>query len=232
MTICCLFSTALASEARAKTTAKAKTDVTAALRIAGYPTPETPARERVADDYFAEAVLVGDSLSEPFGLYESMPPCTVLSVIGISARTALTNSLFEIDGQRCTLQTKLWQLQPRVLYLWMGSNGVDAKDEVRVLEDYGRLLDQLLPGLPHTLVYLMAIPPVKRMTQEKHPSYTNKRVLAFNHGLRDLAQRYHVYYLPVDTLLMNEKGLLDSAYSAGDGIHLREPAYMLLSDYL
>ena len=131
-----------------------------------------------------------------------------------------------------TLSEKLESMQPTKVYLWLGSNGVDTKAAKLVLEDYDRLLNALIPRLPHTLIYLVSLTPVKLVAQEQYANYTNERVDEFNEGLRALAAAHNVYYLHVNHLLRNEKGLLDGEYGAGDGIHLRASAYDLLSAYL
>lgn len=202
------------------------------VRHERFPTPEVPLCTRVDDMYFRQAVLVGDSVAEGFALHEVIPELTVLSVIGISPRTAATNRLFQHEKKSCTLAEKLAALNPGIVYLWLGSNGVDTKPADMVLEDYDALLNVLLPALPDAVVYLIELTPVKLSAQEKYANFTNARVDAFNEGLREVARRHNVYLLPVNALLKNEKGLLDNEYGAGDGIHLRRPAYEVLATYL
>lgn len=206
--------------------------VMSSYRHAVFPAPEVPMGERVPDAYFEGAVLVGDSTAEPFGLHGVIPELETLTVIGISPRTAATNKIFTHERQSVTLAEKLAAMQPSKIYLWLGSNGVDTKPADQVIDDYDRLLNVLLAELPDTLVYLIELTPVKLIAQEKYRSYTNERVDEFNEGLLEVARRHNVYLLPVNFLLRNEKGLLDNEYGAGDGIHLRKPAYEALAEYL
>lgn len=201
------------------------------LRHSRFPTPEVPACEAVEDAYFEGAVLVGDSTAEPFELHGVIPALETLTVIGISPRTAATDRIFTHEKQPCTLTEKLVAMQPRMIYLWLGSNGVDTKPADQVIDDYDRLLNVLLAALPDTLVYLVELTPVKLVAQEQYANYTNERVDDFNEGLLEVAKRHNVYLLPVNFLLRNEKGLLDGEYGAGDGIHLRKPAYEKLADF-
>lgn len=202
------------------------------VRHGTFPAPDVPACARVEDSYFEGAVLVGDSTAEPFDIHGVIPELEVLTVIGISPRTAATNKIFKHEKQACTLAEKLVAMQPSMVYLWLGSNGVDTKPADLVLDDYDALLNVLLAALPDTLFYLIELTPVKLVAQEQYRNYTNERVDAFNEGLREVAQRHNVYVLPVNFLMKNEKGLLDGEYGAGDGIHLRAPAYDVLAQYL
>ena len=199
---------------------------------AGYPAPDVPESAAVDDSYFRGAVLVGDSMAESFDKNGVVPERTVISEIGASARTAHDYSIFEVDGQSYKLRDLLAQMNPPIVYLWLGSNGVDAKPSAQVLEDYERLLNQLIPALPDTLIYCMALPPVHALALEQYPNYTNARVNAFNEGLRELCKSHGVYFLDITGLLRHESGELDVEYAAGDGIHLKRAAYDLLANYL
>lgn len=206
--------------------------VMSSFRHERFPAPDVPACARVEDAYFAGGVLIGDSVAEGLRIHGLIPELEILTVIGLSPRTAATDMVFTQDGQPATLVTKLEAMKPKMIYLWLGSNGIDTKDHQRVLDDYDRLLNLLLAQLPDTPVYLLELTPVKRVAQERYVNYTNERVDAFNAGLREVAQRHSVYLLEVNFLLKNAQGLLDGEYGAGDGIHLRKPGYEMLADYL
>lgn len=194
--------------------------------------PEVPLSERVDDAYFSGIVFVGDSTAEGLAIHGLVPEMELLTVIGLSPRTATTNKVFSHERKLCTLAEKLAAMQPKAVYLWLGSNGVDTKPADMVLDDYTTLLNTLLAALPDTPFILLELTPVKLIAQETYRNYTNERVDAFNLGLYKLAQRHNVYYLPVNPLLRNEQGLLDGEYGAGDGIHLRKDGYQILADYL
>lgn len=201
---------------------------------AGYPSPEVPVSKRAPDSYFTGAVLVGDSLASAFEIHGVVPELTTLTNVGLSARTATGNKTFLLPGAKreIPLVEALDALEPTSVYLWLGANGLNAKDEERTLEDYDQLLNYLLPHYPDLPVYLLSVTPLKAKVAQNHPKFTNERVVSFNTGLRALAKKHNVYYLDVHALLVNEKGELSDDYGAGDGLHLRTPAYDLLADYL
>lgn len=197
-----------------------------------FPPPDVPQTEAVADEYFRGVVLVGDSMAESFDLYGVVPELTVISEIGASARTAHDYAIFAQEGREWKLCDLLAQTRPEAVYLWLGSNGVDTKPASQVVDDYEKLLDQLIAALPDTLICCMALPPVHALAREQYANYTNARVDAFNEGLRDLCARRGVYFLDITDLLRHKGGELDVQYAAGDGIHLKRPAYDLLAEYL
>ena len=198
----------------------------------GYPAPNVPECPRVDDTAFEGAVLVGASTAEPFGLLKDMPPFTALTLIGLSPHTALQNKLFPVDGQKMTLRERLAALQPTAVYLWLGVNGLDYKPVETVLVDYDLLLNQLIEELPATPLYIMGLTPVKPKLAERYRNFTNEKVIRFNEGLLELAQKHNVYFLPLYPLLCDSAGELCGTLGAGDGLHLRAAAYAVLSDYL
>ncbi len=206
--------------------------VASPLFVGGFPAPDVPETAPVDPSYFEGAVLIGDSMVEPFDLLGSIPGLKVLPVIGISARTAHEHRLFKLGDEKALLKDLLAAMNPPALYLWLGSNGVDTKPADLVIEDYDRLMDALIPVIPDTVIYLMALPPARPMATEHYKGYTNARVNAFNEGLREVARRHNVYFLDIHPLVLNEKGEMEAAYSASDGIHLKNAAYALLTDYM
>lgn len=205
-----------------------------AFAATGYPVPEVPASERVEDRYFKGAVMIGDSLASAFDVHGVVPKLQLLTDIGLSPRTAVTPRIFRMSGEKhkVSLLKALSAMKPRVLYLWLGANGLNIKNEERVLADYEQLLNYLLPQYPDALVYLISATPIRDHVSEKFTYFTNKRVVAYNEGLRELAARHNVYYLDFHSLLVNPQGEVIHEYGTGDGIHLRARAYDLLADYL
>lgn len=196
------------------------------------PAPDIPACARVDDAYFDGAVFVGDSLADGLGIHNLLPEIQLMTRIGLSPRTAAGEKLFKHNDKPVTLATKLPKMRPTVVYLWLGSNGLDVRDADQVIRDYERLLRRILTALPDVPVCLLEVTPVAADRPERYEHFTNARVDAFNAGLYALARRHNVYLLPVNALLKDEAGNLPADYAAEDGIHLQKAAYELLAEYL
>ncbi|GHU83794.1 hypothetical protein FACS1894196_4210 [Clostridia bacterium] len=201
--------------------------------IAGYPAPYVPESARVPDSYFADAVLVGDSLATGIPLYDAMPAMkNVYARTGLSPHTAATKEAFLLHNKPSRLRALMVWRKPRVAYLWLGLNGVDGLSAERVLKSYDELLEQLISGLPNTLFYLMEVTPVQAKAASGHKMLNNDNINAFNEGLYALAQAHNIYVLPINAMLRDEDGRLDSDYAAGDGYHLRRKGYQAVVEYL
>lgn len=210
----------------------AEPSVQSTFAAEGYPTPDVPECEPVGEGYFEGAVLVGDSIAAYFDLLDVMPGLTVVWKKGLSPQGAKVSHSFKVDGRYLTLTEYLESMKPSKIYLWLGSNGVHAKPSEQVLEDYEAMLNDLIPRVPDTMIYLMSLSPVRRHVEKKHPGFTNKRVDNFNEGLYELARLHNVYYLDINPLLRTKDGILDKEYGAPDGLHLRPDAYEMLAEYI
>lgn len=192
-----------------------------------YPVPFVPEREAVGDDYFADAIIVGDSMVEAIDLYGVLPEITVYAKIGVSAKSLCDSTYFEYDDMLMKMFEILIHSKPKIAYLWVGSNGVDIKKANDVLQDYDRLLNELISGAPNTLFYCISLPPVAERAQDVYPEYTNANVVAFNYGLSEICRAHGVYYIDAANIFYDEVGNVNEAYVSGDGIHLNREGYQL-----
>lgn len=199
-----------------------------------HPAPFVPIlTEPVPPEYFYDAVLVGDSLSEGFRLSGALPDITVLAKIGQSAGGIMTTRSYKLDGKKVKLVEYLHAINPGKIYLWVGSNGVDQFKVSHIVPQYAKMLDMLITEFPDTLIYCMSLAPIiESRARKKYPNYTNRKIDDFNKELVRLAGERNCYYLAVHDVLADEKGALTLAYSAGDGIHMKQEGYELVAEYL
>lgn len=185
---------------------------------------ELPEIDPVDAFYFSDAILIGDSIAASLDLREVIPELKIHYVIGLSPNAALKYSNVEYEGEKMTMEAMVTRIQPRKLFVMLGSNGLDQMKSGVILDDYHALLDQLLDDLPDTEIYLISVTPIRSpATKEKYPTFTHARIRAFNTGLLEMAQEHGVHYIDCYTPLMMENmndGL--KANFTGDGIHLTE----------
>lgn len=203
------------------------------VEIAEYPTPVVPESPRAEDSYFANAILVGDSLASGMELFEVFPAMNILYKTGLSPRAvALEFTPFKIEKEEVTLVDYLLAQDPDIVYLWLGLNGIEGSGSSLVLPHYHVMLNLLLEAMPDTLFYIMELTPVRDTATDKHEFLTNKNVNRFNEGLYALAEEHNVYILQYHDLMLNSKGELVGEYASSDGYHLRKTAHELIVDYI
>lgn len=211
---------------------EASPSITSSEYMHPIPAPDVPACDRVEDDYFSHALLVGDSLSDGIGIHNVIPEMQLMTRIGLTPQSAATEKLFKNNGKPVTLAQKLPVMRPSAVYLWLGSNGLVSKEPEQVIKEYNRLLNRLLAALPNTPFYLLEVTPVQHLSQKQYATFTNERIDAFNTALHELAEQHNVYVLPINSMLKDDEGYLREEYAAEDGVHLRKPAYEAIAGYL
>lgn len=207
---------------------EAETPVLTALYNPAYPSPVVEEHEPTGDEYFTDAVFIGDSMMEYVELLGEMPTANYVWQIGMSP-ASVGRKQFRVKGTNTRLTTyeKAAEYSPKKLYILLGANGLDNFAVKYIIADYEKLADALITNFPDALIYVISPPPMsyKRMRQENVPV---KRYPDFAAALKELAARRHFYYIDLYSLLVNEEGYLPGKYDAGDGFHLSNRAYSLL----
>lgn len=205
------------------------------LSVDGYPSPEVPEGPRADDTYFSDAVLIGDSLSVGLDANGVIPEMYFLAKVGLSANSAAKHIIFPktVGSERkVKLLEVLEPLQPKKIYIWLGTNGVDKVNAETILGDYRNLLNELIGQYPEALIYIMELLPIGEKAEGMYRNFTNDNIDTFNRGLHTLAEEHNVYVLPMNQLLRAPEGGLSREHGTADGIHLRSTGYDLVADFL
>ena len=198
-----------------------------------YPPPLPPEHAPVDDEYFSDAVFIGDSMMEYVEIYELLPTAHFVWRIGMSPMS-VGRKQFRVRGSEEMLTTYEYALQfaPRKLYLWLGANGLDIKASQGVIDDYEALADEVVSRFPQALIYVISPPPMTKARMDEEQYVVPGRYVKFEQLLRELAARRNFYYVDLYHMVADEDGYLPEAYSMGDGFHLNKTAYRLLTDAL
>lgn len=201
---------------------------------ASFPPPNVPQGEAVSDEYFSDALLIGDSLSVGIEQYLDLPWLDVFAKNGLSVKAATSHSAFTVEGQteRARLADLLPTRSPGKVYIWLGVNGLNHASAEKILSDYEELLDLVLSHYPQALVYLIEVLPVRENARESNEMLTRENITRFNEGLRELAAARGLYVLPLHDFFADQEGDLQEKHAAGDGLHLRAYAYTRVAEFL
>lgn len=140
------------------------------------------------------------------------------------------------DGEKISFAEAIEKLQPRVLVLSFGLNGIArwSRDPEAFLHNYRVLINGVLEHSPNTKILLQSVYPVGEnavFTLSKEE--LNKQITALNAYIASLAEEYpNAEYINTAVLLSGASGSLHAAYDIGDGIHLTNEAYRVLLTFL
>ena len=194
---------------------------------------ELEASTEVGDEYFADAAFVGDSLTEGWKIYNVGQHFEVMSMKGLSPKTAQTQPVYRTaDGRDLIVSDAVNYLGTRKVYIMLGHNGLNYSEPEILLEGYEGLVDQIRFTNPDTNIILQSVPPVTAALAGGNSSYDKERVARYNEMVRQLAIEKGIYFLDTYSALAGEDGYLIREYNAGDGMHLSPSGYSAWFNFL
>lgn len=192
--------------------------------------PNPVEHEPTDDDYFTDAVFVGDSMMEYVELLGEIPTANYVWKIGMGPATVGIKQ-FRVRGQEQNLSAyeMIATYNPKKVYIMLGGNGLDWSSYTVVIENYEIMMDTMVEMFPDAMFYVISAPPASQalLTEKGVPV---GRFTEFNRVLKEMAERRGFYYLDLYSLLADANGYLPAQYDSGDGYHLSTPAYRILVD--
>ncbi|MGM9625756.1 MAG: GDSL-type esterase/lipase family protein [Eubacteriales bacterium] len=218
------------------------TAVTAMTAKTPSGTPDESAA--VSDDYFRDAVFVGNSLL--VGMQKAaVLDTTFYANIGLSVKQFFEKAFIPSpDGETAAdgspvLVTAAEALARdnsfRRVYLMFGINELGWPNVDPFISQYETLIDTILTIRPDAVIYVQAILPVNETVAAASGSAadycTNTRITAFNTAIAAMAARKNVVFLTPGDVLIDSNGQLN-ANATTDGIHLSGAYIKLWKNYL
>lgn len=184
-------------------------------------------RNRVASK--GEILFCGSSLMENFPIGELQLSYPIRGKIYNRGIGGYVLSEFEEN-----LDTLVFALEPRKLFLNIGTNDLNAPDFslTLFLSNYERVLDKILARLPCLQLYLLAYYPVNlALAPFYFQNRSNERIQLANKAIQAMAERKGIRFIDINEPLMDDHGDLKTEYSI-DGIHFYGDGYATLMPLL
>jgi lysophospholipase L1-like esterase len=186
----------------------------------------------VGDDYFDDAVFIGDSISTGIKLYGIMDNAYVFAGTGIRLENILEKEIAKIDGVEMNLIDALAKIRPKKIYIMMGANSLGAANDA-VLNLYEWVIENIMDTNEESIVYVQSVLPLYEPVfwQKYSKNITNEKIESFNAGLVEVARKKGAVYLDVADVFRESDGSMPKEYTP-DGIHINPPQYFMWFDYL
>ena len=182
-----------------------------------------PESEAVSDDYFDDALFIGNSLI--VGLQKTVPlNARYFATIGLNVSQVLSKELIPLtDGSTVTISDAIDLVEFKKVYLMFGVNELGWGSITSFIDYYGKIIDRIREVNPEALIYVQSILPVNEEKWAKSRDYqsciNNYAVATFNQKIVEMCRDKAVYFVNVAEVLTDETGnLFEDATS--DGIHI------------
>lgn len=187
--------------------------------------------DAVDDDYFADAVFIGDSRTQGFELYSGLKTADVLSARGLSIFNIQTEKIFTLsDGSRGSVLDVLREKTYAKIYIMLGINELGyTSSEFHAA--YSSLIDLVRRIQPDAILYIQAIIPVSKAKSDSNPVYNNTNIGDFNEQIANLSENKDFHYIDTYAAFADANGNLPEDASS-DGIHLGKDYCIKWLEYL
>lgn len=189
----------------------------------------------VDDDYFDDAVFIGDSVSVSLRIYGVLPAKNVLAAqnVGITSFTRDYQVYTTTGSQKKTVFDAIPEAvpDPGKIYILIGANSMPSLSNDSHIQYYAQFLDRLKAEYPETIIYVESLTPISATSSYIRDGFNTAKINDFNDKLYALAQEKGVYFLNVEEALMDQNGYLLADYNAGDGLHLKSNGHQAMYQY-
>ena len=182
------------------------------------PVPET---EPVENDYFDDAVFIGDSRTEGLLLYTGLSNAISYTDKGLMVDTVFTKPVINKDGEKLSVMDALHSTDFSKVYIMLGINETGWPYSSVFIEKYGQIIDEIKTINPQAIIYVQEILPVTDSVSRTHGYVKNDKINKYNALIRQMAEEKQVYYIDTGAAVSDENGCLPEE-AATDGIHLKQ----------
>ncbi|WP_029232381.1 GDSL-type esterase/lipase family protein [Butyrivibrio sp. VCB2006] len=182
--------------------------------------------EPVDEDYFMDALFIGDSRT--VGLSEYCEPldtrATFYAKVSLTIYKVLQKQIVKTDTDMITIEQALSENQFGKIYIMLGLNEIGTGTAESFAEEYGNVVNRIRELQPDAIIYIQGIMHVTEHKSSNDKYFNNDNINRRNEELSKLADNKTVFYMDMNEAVDDENGNLLKELS-GDDVHLKAFAY-------
>lgn len=187
---------------------------------------ETPS-ESFDRTFFEDDLFIGDSIFTGLYLYDGyLDMKNVAAAVGYTPYGAVNK---EIDDKGMTALEYAKQMQPKRIFIMLGSNAMSGGNHSGLEESYRELVSRLMGACPDAEICCISITPTARYND--YPNIDNSEVREVNKVIKSLCSELGLKYCDLYSLISDSDGYFLDEYAEVDGMHFKGKTYgVLLSE--
>lgn len=171
-------------------------------------------------EFFANDLFIGDSITTGIHLYNKLDMRNVAASVGYTPYKAYTEECDLYDGTSATALDYAKKMQPKRIYIMLGSNGLLAAGAME--DSYKTLIDKLSAACPSAEIYCISVTPIAKYTDY---SITNDMVTTFNTFIKSTCKDKGLTYIDFWAEMIDSDGYANADMVADDGLHFNGSTY-------
>lgn len=181
--------------------------------------------------FFADDLFIGDSITTGLYLYNKLDMKNVAASVGYTPYKAYTEAVDLYDGTAATALDYAERLQPKRIYIMLGSNGLFAASAME--DSYRTLISKLNAVCPDSVIYCISVSPVTETSSlAASGGITNDMVTEFNSFIKRVCSDEGIRYIDLYSKIIDENGYFLTEYAEADGLHFKGKTYDLMLSYI
>ncbi len=205
--------------------------------------PQPPATvlaetEDMGQEYLDKIIFLGDSTTYGMKYYGVLSGGKDTQQVWTPSSGTLTLSyqgfatiVYPPTGEEIPIRDAVERTKPEMMVITLGVNGVSFMDEDYFKSEYSSLVNDIKAISPDTKIILQSIFPVAS-TYEYLSSINNTNITEANKWVLAVAEETGCRYLDTTSVLAGEGGWLPQEYQNGDGLHLNEVSFGIVTNYI
>lgn len=193
--------------------------------------PQSYEFTEVGQDYFDDALFIGDSRAVGIQLYSGWDNLTYYVESGMTVYNMFNRQITDKDGSDTTIEEALKVHTFGKIYLEIGINEMGTGTVDSFMEAYENAVLHLRELQPEADLFLCGIMYVRQSKSDSDPIFNNPGIKERNERIAALADGKTVFYLDINEVTSDETGNLNPDYT-WDEVHLLGKYNVLWTDYL
>ncbi len=187
----------------------------------------------VDDDYFTDAVFIGDSRT--VGLSEYCEPldtrATFYAKVSLTIYDVFKKEYIKTDVGKIGLEQALTENQYGKVYIMLGLNEIGTGDNEYFKNAYAEVINKIRELQPDAIIYIQGIMHVTAAKSNVDKNFNNEKINSRNASLAELADNKTIFFIDMNESVDDGEGNLDSTLSSDD-VHLKASSYERWHEFL
>lgn len=187
--------------------------------------------ETVEEDYFKDALFIGDSRTVGLSEYSGWTEPTYFAEEGLTIYDIFDKKIAKVNGKKMTIDKALKKQKFGKIYIMLGINEMGRGTRKTFVAEYKKVLEKIQSLQPDAIIFIEGIMNVTKKKSDTDPIFNNKNIKDRNEGIAELADNKNIFYIDVNEAITDDSGGIPEEYTF-DNIHLKAEYYKIWTDFL
>lgn len=183
------------------------------------------------EDYFKDAVFIGDSRTEGFGIQAEIENINCYAKKGLAVNTFFHWKAVKENGKDKTILQALKNKNFKKVYIMFGYNELGWPTDEGFIKQYKKVINSIKKVQPDAEIYIQSVIYVSKTRSEAEKYENNKNIIKRNKAIKKMADELGCHYLNLNKVFSDKEGNLVKD-AATDGIHLTKEYCLIWKKFL